>query len=443
MTFFPWFILALLVAINALYVAAEFAAVAAARPEILSLAKQGNARAETLFKVLDDGAALDRYISACQIGITLSSLLAGAYAQATLGQDFGPWLQHTFQLAPDVASQASAVTILVLLTAAQVVLGELIPKSLALEAPERAALFTFLPVAWSVTVYSGFIRVLNGTASLLLLPFGVGAGRHQHVHSAREIELLLAESEQEGAISAEAHQRLARGLKLSTRTVRQLMVPRSELDAIDVSTPPELILEKILVSPYSRLPVCRGSLDHIIGSVSSKDLASVFAEKGAIPPLESLIRPIPFVPESLRADRVIKFLEEQRTTKAVVVDEFGGVQGIITIEDVLAELLGEVGDELKEVEPDPTVDDEGRVILPGSLPLIEAEQWVGKAWTSTAATIGGHIVRSLGRLPRTGESSVVGGIEIEILEADPRAIRLVRLVPRTPESEIPPEDDGS
>lgn len=439
MTLFPWFVLLVLTAITALYVAAEFAAVAASKTEIMSLAKQGNRRAERLLVVLQDGSELDRYIAACQIGITLTSLIAGAFAQATIAMELIPILQQRFELTAAVARSSSVVGILIGLTAVQVVLAELVPKSVALQFPERTALWTFLPTSWSVTLYSGFIRLLNGSGFIILKPFGVEPGGHQHVHSKAEIELLLAESHKGGEITPEAHQRLRRGLRLSTRTVRQLMVPRSEIAAIEASTPPEEILKRIIESPYSRLPVYEGSLDQIVGTVSSKDLVSLYAESGEIPTLEKLLRPIPFVPELLRADRLIEFLQEQRTTKAIVVNEFGGVQGMVSIEDVLAELLGDVGDELKDVEPEAVVQTDGTVQLPGSMGLQEAERWLGRAWEGTAATLGGHIVQHLGRLPRQGEQLDIDGARVTILEMGPTTVRSIAFTPAPPAE---PEDEG-
>lgn len=439
MTLLPWIVLVLLLSLNALYVAAEFAMVAVPRPSILTLARQGHPRAQSLSAVLEDRSLLDRYISACQIGITVSSLLAGAYAQATVAQELAPYLGRWLGLEAKLAWSVSALSVLVGLTSCQVVLGELIPKQLALEFPEKTALLTFLPTQLSVTAYRPFIGFLNGTASLILRPFGVSPGGHQHVHSPQEIELLLNESKQEGALTAEAHQRLRRGLRLSTRTVRQLMVPRSEIHAIEISTPPEQVLSFILTSPYSRLPVYRGTMDQIVGSVSSKDLASVYAEEGRIPALESLLRPIAFVPESLRADRLIGVLEDQRTTKAIVVSEFGGVQGIVTIEDVLAELLGNVSDELKEADPEPIFEEDGRVRIPGSFGLGELEALVGKAWEGSAATVGGQIIQKLGRFPDAGEVVELDGFHIEILDMAPRAIRLLTIHRSSEPSIRPPE----
>lgn len=425
----PWLVIALLIAINALYVAAEFSAVAVQRSALSRLARDGNARATSLLAVLEDPSGLDRYIAACQIGITLSSLIVGAYGQATIALDLAPLLERIFGLEELAAASTAALIVLLVLTALQVVLGELVPKSLALQFPERTALFTHTPTRLSVRLYRPFIWLLNGSGLLLLKPFGVSPGGHQHVHSPDEIELLLAESHREGGLGAATHRRLTRGLQLSEHTVRQLMVPRTEIVAVEVSTPTTALLELLRECPYSRLPVYRGSLDEILGTVDIKHVVGRFAEHGVLPPLAELVRPIPFVPENLTADRLVRFLQERRASKAIVVDEFGGVQGIVSIEDVLGELFGEVGDELKDHAEQAERLADGSSRLPGSMPLVEAERWLDTRLEGHSATLGGYVVESLGRLPSEGESVAVDGVELKVARMGPTAIQWLEARP--------------
>jgi putative hemolysin len=349
-----WLVIALLVAINALYVAAEFAAVAVEKSAVAALASKGDRRAAGLLAVLEDGAQLDRYIAACQIGITLSSLVVGAYGQATIARALGPWLERAFGLGAGAAASTAFVVVLLALTTLQVVLGELVPKSLALQFPERTALATYPPLRASVTIFRAFIWVLNGSGLLLLKPFGVRPGGHQHVHSPQEIAILLAESRRGGRLTADTHRRLERGLQLAARTVEQLMTPRDEVDALDVSTPPEAAIERILASPYGRLPVYRGSIDHVLGAVSTKDIAAAFAATGELPALEQMLRPIPVVAPSMPSHVLVRTLRRERSAKAIVVDEHGTLRGLVSIEDVLGDLFGEIGDELKPPESPPS-----------------------------------------------------------------------------------------
>jgi CBS domain containing-hemolysin-like protein len=301
----PWLVVMLMVSINALYVATEFALVAAPRSKIAARARAGSLRAAELMDLLHDGVALDRAIAACQVGITLASLLVGAFGQATIGVSLASMLTDA-GLAPEVAISAAAITVLVVLTVLQVVLGELVPKSLALQFPLEVALFVVVPVRLSTTLFRPLISVLNGSALLLLRPFGIEPGGHQHVHTTGEIELLLGESKRGGALSPEAHRQLQRGLSLSQRTARQLMVPRGDMLAIEVSTPIDEVLRQLLASPYSRLPVYEDTLDSIIGTVSAKEFTGLYARQQPIPPLRQMLRRIPFVPDLLTGDRIIR-----------------------------------------------------------------------------------------------------------------------------------------
>ncbi|HKU41950.1 MAG TPA: hemolysin family protein [Polyangiales bacterium] len=429
----PWAVIVVLTALNALYVAAEFAAVAVPRSQLAALARLGNRRAVSLALTLQDRASLDRYIAACQIGITFTSLVAGAYAQATIAQSLGPMLERSFALEGLAAHSLAALIVLLVLTALQVVFAELVPKSIALQFPERTAMLTFVPMRWSMSVYRGFIWLLNGSGFLLLRPFGVTPGGEPHVHSPAELELLFAESRRGGILSPEMHRRLRHGLRLSRRTVSQLMVPRSQLIAIDASMAEAEILRKVLESSYTRLPVYQDTIDNLLGTVSTKDIVAAYVKTGAVPPLAELVRPIPCVPAKLSADRLVPFLRQQHTSKAMVVDEFGGVQGMISIDDLLEELFGELGEELKNSEPGAveTLAD-GRVKLRGSMRPDAAESWLGASCESTAATLSGWIVNRLGRLPDVGERIEVGGAEITVLEVTPTTVVSIAVRPHVP-----------
>lgn len=432
MSFVAWSAIAALIALNAMYVAAEFAGVAVRRSELTLLFRRGNSRAAAVLDLLQDGASLDRYIAACQIGITLSSLVAGAYAQGAFATDLAPVLELGFGLEAFAARTLAAIIVLLVLTSLQVVLGELLPKSIALQFPERTALLTFVPLRWSVSAFRAFIWLLNGSGNLLLRPFGVKpSARRPHVHSRQELELLFAESSRGGTLTPELHRRLQRGLRLSQRSIRQLMVPRSKLIAIEASTPDDEILRLVLASPYSRFPVYRGTLDRLLGSVSTKDIVGWYVESGTIPPLSEILRPMPLVPDKLTADRLVRLLQQERTSKAIVVDEYGGVQGMISIDDLLMELFGDLGDDHKlgeqlsiETLPD------GRVKLPGSMRPAAAEAWFGETWESTAATLSGLIVSRLGRLPAVGEQIELGGVEVTVLGVTSTTIAWLAVRPR-------------
>ena len=430
-----WLVVCALVSLNALYVAAEFALVAVPRRLVAERARNGSLRAQELKAILGDGASRDRSVAACQVGITVASLVVGAWGQATIGVDLATVLQQQGLDRP-TATSAAAVTVLVGLAVVQVVFGELLPKSIALQFPLETALWMVLPLRVSRTVFLPLITVLNGSALLLLRPFGIAPGGHAHVHTSAEIELLLGESQRAGALSPEAHRQLQRGLSLSKRTARQLMVPRVDMLAVDVDTPIADVLKELLASPYSRLPVYEGTLDQILGTVSAKDITALYARQQPIPPLRQLVRPIPFVPDLLQAEKIIRVMQDEKVSKAIVVDEFGGVQGIISVEDVLGELFGDIADELKEYEEDEVLElPDGRMKLAGSMALSDAEPFLGVRWTGEAATLGGHITGLLGRLPAAGERFMIDGVEVTIVERTPSAVKAVAVKPRRDKTE--------
>lgn len=334
-----WLIVSLLLSANALYVAAEFGAVGVQRSRVRRLADDDHPLAKRLLPFVEDAVQLDRYVAASQIGITLSSLILGAYAQATAAVALVPWAETTFSLTPERAHSAAIIAVLAGLTAIQVVLGELIPKSLALQFPTQVALATVLPMQWSLRAYRPFITMLNGMASALLRVFGGGPATHRHLHSPQEIALLIAESRDGGLLEADEQQRLQKALQLSRRTAGDLMVPRERLTMLNADTPWSDVVRVVAASPFSRLPVYRGSPDNIVGAIRVKDLVRRFVSDGPMA-LDKLARPLPRLPMNLPADRIIGEFRATRAHLALVIDADERVVGLVTIHDVIGALLG-------------------------------------------------------------------------------------------------------
>lgn len=334
-----WLVSSLLLIANALYVAAEFGAVGVRRSRVRRMSEDGHPLAKRLLPFVEDAVQLDRYVAASQIGITLSSLILGAYAQATAAVALAPWTERTFLLTAENAHDAAIVTVLLALTAIQVVLGELIPKQLALQFPTQVALATVLPMQWSLRAYRPFITMLNGMASFVLRLFGGGPTTHRHLHSPQEIALLIAESRDGGLLEADEQQRLQKALQLSRRTAGDLMVPRARLTMLNADTPWTDVVRVVAASPFSRLPVYKGSPDNILGVIRVKDLVRRFVSDGPIA-LEKLARPLPRLRIDLPADRIISEFRARRAHLSLVVDQQDQVVGLVTIHDVIGELLG-------------------------------------------------------------------------------------------------------
>jgi putative hemolysin len=426
-------VIAGLIALTALYVAAEFAAVSVRRSRIRQRAEQGDAAALRLLPYLDDPQALDRYIAACQIGITLTSLIIGAYGQAAMAAPLAGVIRG---LAPGVSASGARSTaagiILVVLTVLAMVLSELVPKSLALQFPTQVALRTSLPMRWSLIVFSVFIRFLNGSGNLALRAMGVQPVGHRHIHSPEEIDLLIAESRDGGLLEPDEHRRLRRALQLGIRPARHLMVPRQEIVGVDIDLPVDQVLQRMAQTPYTRLPVYRGDIDHVEGLLHTKDLFRGYLEGGRLRSVRELMRPILRVHESVTADRLLTLMRERRSHVAIVMDEFGGVAGLVTLDDVLTEVMGEIADEFRVDEERPERLEDGRVRLPGWLRLDEAEPWIGMLWEGEADTVGGRVMEELGHVPAAGERVRIDGVEVEVEKVSGHAVAWVVATPWQP-----------
>lgn len=420
------FILILLISVNALYVAAEFSTVSARRSRIRQMAQEGNRSAAWLLPFVEDSKNLDRYVAACQIGITLSSLVLGAYGQATLPDHISPLLSDLGGLQEGGAQATSAVVILFGLTGLQVVFGELLPKSVSLQFPTQTALACALPMAVSLRAYSWFIAVLNGSGLAVLRLLGSGEATHRHVHSPEEIELLLVESRDGGLLEPDEQERLRRALSLGEQSVRGLMVPRPRVEMIDSSTPMTAIAEQVTLSRFTRFPVFRDNHDDVIGILHSKDLVRHYIAGDGFPALADILRPPLIMPESLTADRVLNTLREQHSHMGIIVDEFGGFEGIVTLEDLLSEILDvdtSFDQHASEKLPD------GRLRVAGSLRLQHTLPWLGETPETEAETIGGLITEILGHLPEPGEIVRINETDIQVEAISERSIASVLIRP--------------
>jgi CBS domain containing-hemolysin-like protein len=312
-----------------------------------------------------------------------------------------------------------------------------VPKSLALQDPTRTALITVLPMQWSLRAFAWSIAVLNGSGVALLKLLGVPTTGHRHVHSPEEIELLIAESRDGGLLEPLEQVRLHRALRLGLRTARELMVPRERLASVEASTPFDDVLRLVATSPYSRLPVYRGTIDRVIGILHTKDVVLDYVGDQPRKSIAALLRPIVRVRETMPADRLLAFLRERRSHHALVEDDDGRVSGLITLEDVVAELLGGVSDEFKMAQLRALLLPDGRVRIPGAMRLDQAAPVVG-AWRGGSETVAAHIVAALGRVPDTSERVVVDGLEVEIEVVEAGTIASV--IVGTPHTEAEPAE---
>jgi CBS domain containing-hemolysin-like protein len=424
----PVAILALLLFINALFVGAEFAAVSSRRTRINQMAGSGNRFAKMLLPIVEDTQALDRYVAACQLGITASSLVLAAYGQSVLAAWLvEPLMQILEWISPlvgqvgissDTLGQALATsiavtTVLLLLTFLQVVLGELLPKSIAVQFPERMALATVAPVKWSVFIMRPLIWFFNGSGNLILRIMGVEIQpEHTHVHSPEEIEILVTESHEGGLLDDEERQLLRNAFRMRDLIARQVMVHRTKIVTASVENSVVEILNLALEKGHTRIPLYQESVDEIIGFVHIKDLFRLHVNNNQN--LAEILREVVHVPETLPMSEVWETLNVKRQYMAIVFDEFGGTAGIITFEDLIEEIFGELQDEFDDESALISQDSEGRIYLRGDLLVTDVNEYLSLTLPDTTDTLGGLVLSELGRPPKVGDEIVIGGTSIRV-----------------------------
>ena len=416
----PFLVILVMVTVNALYVAAEFATVGSRRSRVQEAAEGGNGAAVTLLGILRDPQRLDNYVAACQIGITLSSLVAGSYGQAQLTPLLTPYF--------GAAGQAVAVlVVLVLITALQVVLGELLPKTVALRYPERLALATLRPMQLSLLLFRPLITLFNGTAFALMRAWKLNVDHsHAHVHSPEELEGLYRESAAGGLIDAAERDMLAGVLNVEERVVREIMTPRTRLVTVPAHLTVREALPQLTASPYSRFPVT-GEGDDVVGVVHLRSLYLV-AETHPATRVGTVMRQPLIVAEVMSVPDLWRKLREAGRHSALVVSEYGSVSGMVTLEDALEEIFGEMQDEFDH-EEEPLVVTGAQVTVRGDVLVETLNARLGLDYpTDEVDTVSGLVWTALGRLPLIGDEVTLGDNPVLRVEAmEKRAVTRVGL----------------
>ncbi|MCB0197096.1 MAG: HlyC/CorC family transporter [Anaerolineae bacterium] len=404
----------LMIAANALYVAAEFATVSARKSRINQMALSGNRLAKMLLPIVEDKTALDNYVAACQVGITLSSLVLGAYGQNAIATALAPLLTEWGLFADLAALSVSTTIVLVVLTTLQVMMGELLPKSVAIQNPERLALLTLVPVRWSEFLFRPLIWLLNGSGNAILKILNINArGENENVHSPREIELLVTESHEVGLLDDQEQQLLRNALHLRGLIARQVMIPRTRLLAAPISQSVDDLLVLATDNGKTRIPVYETNIDTVVGFVHLKDLFRLHLEGEQ--DIEPIIRHIEQIPETMPILQVWDMLDRKQQYLAIVFDEYGGTVGMITFEDLIEEVFGEVQDEFDTELPLISSDDTGRIHLRGELLVADVNEYLSlRLPEDVADTLGGLIFNGVGQLPEPGAEVTLGSPEVTL-----------------------------
>jgi putative hemolysin len=433
-----------LVALNGFFAAAEFSLVAVRLSRIRQLVAKGDLRARVVEHLLAD---LHRVVSGVQVGITLTSLAIGALGEATLAAA----LQQIWHgaVGTRTAFFAHAIALgcaFALLSAMHVVLGELVPKSVSLAKAERVALLIALPFQWYLHTFRWAIDLLDGVSGGIVKAMGVSSPQsHGAAHSTEELQIQIQQARERGLIAPGEEKFIVSAIELGQVQVREIMVPRPDMHILPVEATMDEVMRVFATSQRSRIPVYRGSGDHILGFVHIKDMLWILLDRERrleenLPPppfdLRRVLREVLIVPETKPASELLQELRTRHIGMAMVVDEFGSILGLVTLEDIMEQVVGEIHDEFDVIERPLTLAD-GAVIFDAALNVrdLDAQYNITLPEDPAYATVGGFVLDQLGFIPRGGESFEYGQFRFTVVEMDGRRVARVKIQRARPSNE--------
>ncbi|MFN0096587.1 MAG: hemolysin family protein [Dehalococcoidia bacterium] len=407
-----------LIVLNGFLSMAELAVLASKRARLQSRAERGSSGARAALSLADEP---NRFLSTAQIGITLVGILAGAFGGATLSDPVANSLESV--VSESWASILAVAIVVAIITYLSLVAGELVPKRLALRHPEAIASTVARPMQILARVSAPVVWLLSISTDLLLRLLG-GRSKNDAEMSHEEIRVTMAEAKEAGVVSQVEHEMVMDVFELDERKLSEIMTPRVRIDWLDLADPIEETLHKAADSSHSRFPVCRENLDEVLGFVSVRDLWSA-SLKGEVPNLERLVRPAHFLPESMSALDALAEMRRAAVSVALVVDEFGGTQGMVTHADVIEEVVGELSSSDEEDRPAILERDDGSFLVDGMLPFEDfAERFAlpEPEEERDFQTVGGLVFAELGRVPEASATFEYEGLKIEVLDMDGRRV---------------------
>jgi CBS domain containing-hemolysin-like protein len=419
------FVIIILIFFNALYVASEFSTVSSRRSRLSHQANEGNKLAETILRIVENPQRLDSYVATCQVGITISSLVLGFYGQGQLTNSITPIITSFSNLSHSGAQSISATVILIILSIFQILLGEIVPKNIGIQYPERLALMTAIPMRWSEVIFKPLIWLFNGSGILIMRLLKLEPStEHSHIHSPEEIAFLIEESGEGGALKTEEHRLLVNTLKMREATIRQVMIPRARMLTAPITTSRKQLLSLVADSPYSRIPIFEEDIDKILGVIHLRDLLCLEYYEETLP-IHHLIHPVPFIPESISVKETFNLLQKKRFQAAIVLDEYGGTSGLVTLEDILEQIFGDLKDEFDAETPK-------FQLLPGNQIWIRGDMLIGQVNEllninlpeEDIDTIGGLILNEIGYVPIANDEVMISKFKFRVEKMSGRGVAI-------------------
>lgn len=414
-----------LVFLNGFFVAAEFAIVKVRASQIEIKAKTGSRVGKMAKNILHH---LDGYLAATQLGITLASLGLGVVGERVMHEIIHNSLAN-FGIGEALITTISSIIAFSVITIMHIVFGELAPKSLAIQRPVATTMFVSVPLQIFYVILRPFIWVLNGLAAVILKPFGIDtAGGHDSLHSNEELQYLLDQGKESGALEDNEHELIKNVFDFNERVVKNIMVPRTKISGIELNTPKQEVVEKIISEGYSRMPVYDEVIDKIIGVVHAKDVLPLLANNKDWT-LNDIIRKPYFVPETKKINDLLSELQQKRIQIAIVIDEFGGTAGMVTLEDIVEEIVGEIQDEYDEEKPTVEKISDTEFVINAYATVYDVNEHLPHDLPEDEDfdTVGGLVSHAFGKIPEVGDSEECYGYLFTILKKTEQNIETIKL----------------
>ena len=431
---FELIILFLLIIFNGMLSMSELAIISARKARLQQMADEGTSGAA---KALALAASPGQFLSTVQIGITLVGILAGAFGGATIAR----WLGEQLALVPGLAEYATPISVgivVLIVTYLSLVIGELVPKQLALRNAEELAARAAGPLTVLARITRPLVRVLNASTDAVLLLLRVKAASEPDV-TEEEVRVMLAQATAQGIFEPMEEEMVDQVFRLADRKVGALLVPRTEIVWLDIDSPPDQIRQEVMESGHSRYPVAEGDLDKILGVVLAKDLLAQSLD-GKELDLRAILRPALFVPESTPALSIVERFKQTRSHLAIVIDEYGGVEGMVTSGDILSSIVGDIPERDDEDASGAVQRDDGSWLIDGLYSIEEFQELfeipsLPEASEGYYQTVGGFVMASLGQVPQPGDHFDWAGLRLEVMDMDGRRVDKV-MVTRLPEETL-------
>jgi CBS domain containing-hemolysin-like protein len=440
-------VLALIVFLNAYFVATEYSLVASRRSRIEQLSRDGNTRARWVKGAL---ANLNPYISATQIGITIAGLALGYLGEPVVAKLIEPafaWLPANLPLIS--ANVIAIIFSFLIVTYVTVLMSELLPKRIAIQNPERVALIIIGPIRVFLVVFRPLIAILNNSANFLLARFGLSDTSEHGTYTEEELRILVRESEQAGTLETGERELIDRVFSFADKEAQQVMVPRTQVAGIEMGTRIADVAPQVATSTYTRFPVYEENLDTIHGMVHVKDIiAAVGSERGEAR-IRDIMRPVLVVPESVHIDDLMLEMRRRHTHMAILVDDYGGTAGLVTMEDLIEELVGDIEDEFDAAAPQLQRNSDGSLTLDGRTPITDVRAMVSLGDVDDGyETIAGYVLDRMGRIPKAGDTIETEHLRIRVDRMDRLRIAQVTITPmggaaRRGDDDLPSRDTAA